>query len=776
MDESQNRWVINRIGLLNFWYYDEEEFSFSDGRLLLRGANGSGKSVTMQSFIPLLLDGNKSAERLDPFGSRARRLENYLLGEDEKDKEESTAYLYMEFCKAETDHYLTIGMGLRARRGKPLDFWGFSITDGRRIGQELQLYKETEEKIPLSKIELRNRIGSGGELYEGQKEYMSMVNRLLFGFETIEDYDELIKLLIQIRTPKLSKDFKPTVIYEIMNNSLQPLSDDDLRPMSEAIENMDNIKSQLEVLKDSKAAADRLKNEYDRYNRFVLLEKARDYVNSQGKLDTAKKDLTRLELERDDYHAKYTTYEQEHESLKQTRQSYEHKKQQLEKHDSFRAQQEIMRLEALLKELEGRKESKEKSLDSKRSRERQLSGELKSLDGRQEEQTVVVENLLSEMNELAERFYFYEHAFTQAELQKEISKDYDFRLLRNEIDKYKEKIARAKKALEREKVQSQQYDKALEELEGARRQREGARRELDRTENLFGETKEEFIEQVYGWEKKNQYLKLPVEAMGQISRVVQAFGKDSGYDDITGEVYRYHREVGTGFQKDILEIEAIKAEYNKEKEQKQVELDEWKRHREPEPITEDKVLANRKRLERENIPYIPFYKAIDFRDEVQDKVRGRIEEALMDMGLLNALIVPEKYKELLMGMGDDMGEKYIFPNPKFYAYDLSTLLKPVAPEGGSISVEEIDDVLKSIMLDKQEGLAYLNESGEYAMGILNGKTTSCYTPKFIGVEARKRHKQENIQKLEQEIAEIEKRLEHEEEKIWELETKLKRLT
>mgnify|MGYP000602409945 CR=1 FL=1 len=50
-----SKWQINRVGLLDFWYYDEEEFDFLDGRMLLRGANGSGKSVTMQSFIPLLL-------------------------------------------------------------------------------------------------------------------------------------------------------------------------------------------------------------------------------------------------------------------------------------------------------------------------------------------------------------------------------------------------------------------------------------------------------------------------------------------------------------------------------------------------------------------------------------------------------------------------------------------------------------------------------------------------------------------------------------------------
>ena len=75
------QWKINRAGIINFWYYDDEEFQLEDGRLLLRGTNGSGKSVTMQSFIPLLLDGNKSPERIDPFGSKARKMESYLLSD-----------------------------------------------------------------------------------------------------------------------------------------------------------------------------------------------------------------------------------------------------------------------------------------------------------------------------------------------------------------------------------------------------------------------------------------------------------------------------------------------------------------------------------------------------------------------------------------------------------------------------------------------------------------------------------------------------------------------
>ncbi len=318
-----SKWQINRVGLLDFWYYDEEEFDFLDGRMLLRGANGSGKSVTMQSFIPLLLDGNMRPERLDPFGSRARKMENYLLEEGDE-REERTGYLYMELKRLESEEYLTLGIGLRARKNKKLESWYFCVTDGRRVGKDLFLYKDVENKITCSKYltlgiglrarknkkleswyfcvtdgrrvgkdlflykdvenkitcskgELKYRIGEGGKVMETQGEYAQCVNRLLFGFETQEEYKELLELLIQLRTPKtpkLSKDFKPTVINEILSSSLQTLSEDDLRPMSEAIENMDNLKTNLDTLSESIHAARQIEKVYDQYNQIVLYDKA----------------------------------------------------------------------------------------------------------------------------------------------------------------------------------------------------------------------------------------------------------------------------------------------------------------------------------------------------------------------------------------------------------------------------------------------------------------------------------------------------------------------
>ena len=40
---TEAKWVMNRAGLLNFWYYDDEIFHFSDGKLAPKGNERIGK-------------------------------------------------------------------------------------------------------------------------------------------------------------------------------------------------------------------------------------------------------------------------------------------------------------------------------------------------------------------------------------------------------------------------------------------------------------------------------------------------------------------------------------------------------------------------------------------------------------------------------------------------------------------------------------------------------------------------------------------------------------
>lgn len=318
---ASSKWQANKIGLINFWYYDEQEFLFSKGRMLLRGSNGSGKSVTMQSVIPLLLDGNMSPERLDPFGSRDRKMSSYLLEEGDE-LEERIGYLYLEFKRESSDTYLTVGMGMRARKGKPLDKWYFGLSDGRRIGQDFFLYKEMGDKITLTKRELANRVGNGGQVMERQADYMEYVNRQIFGFETVEEYKEMIDLLIQLRTPKLSKDFKPTVVSEILSDSLQPLSDEELRPMSEAIENMDTMNMNLKTRQEGQVAASKIERVLERYNRLLLWEKATFCVENQEKIDVLQETQKGLEQNQANASKALEAYESELQELRIKKESF----------------------------------------------------------------------------------------------------------------------------------------------------------------------------------------------------------------------------------------------------------------------------------------------------------------------------------------------------------------------------------------------------------------------------------------------------------------------
>ena len=51
---TRPRWQPLRLGLVELFHYDSEEFWFRDGHLLLRGNNGTGKSKVLALMLPAL--------------------------------------------------------------------------------------------------------------------------------------------------------------------------------------------------------------------------------------------------------------------------------------------------------------------------------------------------------------------------------------------------------------------------------------------------------------------------------------------------------------------------------------------------------------------------------------------------------------------------------------------------------------------------------------------------------------------------------------------------
>lgn len=753
---SQNRWIANKLGIVNFWYYDIEEFDLSDGKLLLRGSNGSGKSVTMQSFVPLLLDGNKSPQRLDPFGTKSRKIENYLL--DEK-TDEKTAYLYIEFKRRNTENYITIGMGMKAVKNRQLDSWYFIITDGRRVNKDLYLYKDAGGLIPLTKKQLQNAIGEGGFFTVYQREYMKKVNEYIFGFDDCDKYEELINLLIQLRSPKLSKDFKPTKIYKILTDSLRVLSDDDLRPMAESMENMDNLQNSLEELKRALKAAKNIKYYYDRYNKICLYEKGKrlskknkEVAALKSQINSFNKALKQKELKLKDIEDNINKYKME---LKDAEIKYEN----LNQNDTLKVKKDLMKLQDDVEELEKIIDKKENELEAKKQIEKQKENKLKVLKDKNDKIFEEINNYLDELEELSKEFAFKDGIMLKQEFTRNVT-EYNLDFIKISLNKYLNKISEGIKALEAFENLKREYNKLLEEKERLEESVKESNEELTKREEMLLNAKEDLKVDYVKWDNQNNILKLNDEEKKLLFSSIDNIENIFMVADLNEVVKNAYAKKKNEFKLKIQDKENNIKLIEKDIKELNKEIEELKNAKEVKMTRDEGVVKNRQRLTQKGIPFTPLYKAIDFDKNVSEENKRCIESALVDMGLIDALIVDKKYKNEALAFGEGEWDKYIFTTGNIMKYNLTQYLK-VDKEGlNGVSFSSVDNVLQGIFL-VDDSIAFIDEKGNYGLGALRGKSSQQYNLKYIGESSRKKHREmlineklKNIEMLKQNIKEV----------------------
>ena len=765
-----SRWQANKIGLINFWYYDEQEFPFVKGRMLLRGSNGSGKSVTMQSVVPLLLDGNMSPERLDPFGSRDRKMSSYLLEEDDG-RDERTGYLYLEFRRKESDTYLTIGMGIRARRGKPLDKWYFGLTDGRRIGKDFFLYKETDEKVTLSRKELENRIQGGGQVFDRQIEYMEFVNRQVFGFETVEEYKEMIDLLIQLRTPKLSKDFKPSVINDILSDSLQPLSDEDLRPMSEAIENMDTMNLNLKARQEGKQAAEKINRVLDKYNRLVLFEKAENFEENQKKLESLEKEENDRKRQIRECETRVQELEKNRMDLDAGKIAMEKERDSLSKSDAVGLKQKETELADRIAEKEKTLREKEKQLADKEEQYVEFENRKKAEQDRIWQKEQELNRLLEEMQEEADEMAFQEHAFMNMELKENFRTAYAFDTHEKQFLQTQKHISEGLNVLREVDAQQRQVEELLQKREKHQREMDASWRKVSELEAVFVQVQNEWKEALYSWNGRNQELVLSNEMLKQLAQFAETYDEKADFGSVRQMVADVKigkkSELDATLWKNRARVKELQAEYEEQK----MQLHEWENHKEPEPERSEAVLRNRKRLQEMQIPYQEFYKVIEFGTALDKASCDRLEEALYYMGILDALVIEEQYKEKVLSMERGCSDKYLFVQKQRVEKSILDVLELNDSVNDIFFNQRITGILGNIAYDG-EGITSISSQGTYQIGVLTGTVTGEYEAGFLGTRAREQNRQAKIaaciaamELLEKELAGLQKEAEELQERI-----------
>ena len=764
----RERWKMNRIGFVNFWLYDEEDFEFEDGKLLLRGQNGSGKSITTQSFIPFVLDGDRTPSRLDPFGSSDRRMEYYFLGEE--GREESTGYLFLEFRKEDSEEYRTIGIGQKAKRGKTMDFWGFVILDGRRVGYDLWLYKEVgSNKIPFDKREMKGELGEDNFFTDSQSEYKKHVNQYIFGFRKEEQYEQFIKLLVKVRAPKLSKEFKPTKVYDILNDSLQTLTDEDLRPMVDAMEKMDEIQDSLEMLNRAFGDVKIIRNEYNHYNQYMLAKKAQNYLNKKQEVEIEQARLEEQEQKQREAEAEQKKAAEETVRLTEEKKLKETECSALMDPELEKADQKLGKLKGDYSEAREGEQRWKNRIEDFKVQIREEERNLKKLQDSMEQRRDTLKERREELDEQQEILQWEQHEKVKQKISLEEYEEKD-EITANLLIR-KNQLTEGKNVLYRYEEISNRYEEAAGQLEEAKRKKTEEEQQLETAEEQVADRTDEWITEVFRRVENASEWHPDRDVLQQAEQKVKQYRSVSDGMEIQ-EIFRGDYE---GQRQQLADeknkIQSQLADQNEILKETKEQLQQVQEQKELEPERNEAVEKSRESLKQAGIMAIPFYKTVEFSKDLDETACARLEAQLQQSGVLDALVVPREdfakiktdYPEFLdvvlqtEGRGDSNFTKLTISE------DLPQKL-----------TEPVREILSN--MHEKEGRTqgiYFGTDGIFQHGILTGKADK-KAAEYVGYLARKRRKEQRIQELQEQIEEIGRKIEKLENEIQKIQERMDR--
>lgn len=747
------RWIMNRLGFVNFWIYDTEEFPFKDGKLLLRGLNGSGKSITTQSCIPYILDGDRTPSRLDPFGTKDRKMEYYLLGDPESGKEESTGYIYLEFKKPESLQYRTVGIGLHAKKGSKMNMWGFCILDGRRVGFDIMLYREAgTEKIPLDAKHLREALGDKNPFTEKPTEYKAIVAKHIFDMDgdSLADFEQLTNILIKTRSSKLAskENLKPEQLYAILNESLQTLSEEELRPMADAMNKIEEIHRRIDEAQSVLCEVKTVSAEYDRYNRYMLWKKGSAYMKKHKETSEASAEMNKLDGRLTGTLDEKNEAEKEQRLWKTRLDDLEREKASLKDDDINKRIDERKRAESKLADervklsvKNSEAEKKKSDLDSKYSRQRDTKQKISDTEYDVKKRT----EALQEYDEFVPPFHnsYIREIKTDGEFWKKSAQ------CSKEISDYRDRLRDILALINRLDEAKVNLDKAEKRLDDAKKSEDDARDTLKTAQKLFDDEKDGMIEGFYRAAKGNREYTIDEVMLSKIEGIISDYETFEAAVELTEILSKHRSYIESGLQENISECRAslkkAEAEYNESAE----ELEKLKNTPEPVPERSERRAEARRILAERGIEYSSFYECIEFKNGLDESVKAALEAELADMGILDALVVPQVQTGSALKELGTLSDCLISADNK-------------EPVGESPFFEASENCAF-----KQEILAIINalsgknnfgtiikRDGYYKNGILEGHSEAESGARFIGAESRRKYREEQIRELSEKCGEL----------------------
>ncbi|MFZ5872555.1 MAG: hypothetical protein ACOYXW_18775, partial [Actinomycetota bacterium] len=343
---APGRYRLSRAGVLNVWQYDDQVFELADGRLLLRGTNGAGKSKTLEMLLPFAIDGDKM--RITASGRHHTSLLWLMTDGYEGNR---TGYLWVEFARTTDDgrrEVLTCGVGVQASStSKSARAWYFTCP--RSVGVDLQL---EDDAGPLSRDRLRAALADDGHVFDQARAYKAHVGRVLFGLD-VPQYDELLRLLYWLRQPQVGEDIEPAKLAEQLAQALPQVDDDAIRSAGDTFDELAAFGEQIDRRQRAAEAVAAFAAAYRAYATAAARDRGAAFLDATRELVRRRDAESKAQQDAEQRVAEHAATEDRIRDTEQRLARAQARRTELEASPEARSQQRLLDLAARVRELDG---------------------------------------------------------------------------------------------------------------------------------------------------------------------------------------------------------------------------------------------------------------------------------------------------------------------------------------------------------------------------------------------------------------------------------------
>ena len=732
-EPARERWVPLRIGLEDIFYYDHQEFHFRDGRLLLRGNNGTGKSKVLALTLPLLLDGELSPHRVEPDADPNKRMEwNLLLG-GEHPNPERLGYTWLELGRRGDDgpEFLTIGCGMKAVSGRGITAHWFFITE-LRVGAQLSLVDHTG--VALSAERLAEALGQRGTVHRRKRDYRRAIDERLFGLGE-QRYGALVDLLVKVRQPQLSKRPDERSLSAALTDALAPLDQALLHNVAEAFRALEDDAAELEAMTEAHEASQRYLATYRAYARMATRRRAAPLRRTQTVVERLSRELADAEQEHRGAVEELATARAELVTLR-TEQA------------KLSARQEVLRADPLMRSAHELRRAREDAEAAERQRQelqsalQRLSDQIAARQARVSEASAELSEATAARETISQRA----HAHAQgAAIGAQFAEAMSTRALSDLPRVVSELSARQHAGIRRVETLLRRWEEAQRALVSARHGTEQRERELagvaerrDEAQQHLRGRSDDYARDIRAHLDDSTELALAdaATALAALDEWLEILAGANPLDQAILEAG--HAAVGR-LEREQAEIDARTREVRSAIAELERECAELESGVQPAPFAPPTRAAG----VRSGRPGAPLWQLVDFRDDLDAGQRAGIEAALEASGILDGWVTPQG--ELVDPHTEDtlLAATGIGGDGPRLGDVLSAAIGATAPVGE----REVQRLLESIGLGQSDRTVWVAADGRYRNGALRGAWHK-QAARFIGHGAREAARRARIAELQ----------------------------